>query len=144
MKSWIFAVLGLAYAGSYLLLALLTSGGGHGPRFTFAPAIPYGIGLLVFPVFGYLMGDLSSKGIKAAYGVLLVVHCAAVTSFVLLWWPEDLPYANRAWEASPLNILLPVIWYLAGQVFLWTAFIRSVFADGGRSPSNKRLQPTPR
>lgn len=142
MKRWFFAVLGLAYAGSYLLLALLTSGGGHGPRFTFAPAMPYGIGLLVFPVFGYLMGDLSSNGIKTAYGVLLVVHCAAVASFVLLWWPEDLPYANRAWAASPLNILLPVFWYLAGQIFLWTAFIRGVCADRGRSPSNKGLQRT--
>jgi hypothetical protein len=136
MRRWSLAVTGLAYAISYLLLAIMTSGGGHGPRFTFAPAMPYGIGLLVFPVLGYLVGDLKAQASRAIFAILLIAHSAIVMTLVVIWWQEDLPYANRAWEASPSNILLPVLWYFCGLVFLWAMYIRGVLSNRRRHPTN--------
>ena len=128
MKRWLFAILGLFYGAGYLLVAMLTSAGGHGPRFTFAPAMPYGLGLLVFPLLGFFMANLSPMPIRIAYALVLLIHCAVVVGFVMRWWSEDVPYADRAWAASPLNIMLPVGFYLAGQLVLWAALARSVTA----------------
>jgi hypothetical protein len=125
MRRWLFALLGLVYAAGYLLVAIFTSGGGHGPRFTFAAAMPYGIGLLVFPVLGFLMANLRPMPIRIAYALVLLIHGAVVVGFVLRWWSEDLPYADRAWQASPMNILLPIGFYFVGQLVLWAALIRS-------------------
>ena len=135
MRRWSLAFLGLVYGLCYLLLAIMTSGGGHGPRFTFAPAMPYGIGLLVFPVLGYLVGDLRNNTSRVASGILLIIHCAMVISLVVIWWPEDLPHAHRAWEASPSNILLPVLWYCCGLVFLGAMYIRGVWSARHRHPT---------
>jgi len=126
MKRWLLALLGLFYAAGYLLVAIFTSGGGHGPRFTFAPAMPYGVGLLVFPLLGFLMGNLNRTSIRIAYAALLLIHCAVVVGLFLFWLPEDMAYAERAWAASPLNILWPVSFYFAGQVVLWAALVRSL------------------
>jgi hypothetical protein len=82
MRRWLFAFLGLAFAAGYLLVAIFTSGGGHGPRFTFAPAMPRGIGLLVFPVLGFLMANLTPIPVRIAYALILVIHGAVVVGFV--------------------------------------------------------------
>jgi len=126
MKRWLFAFFGLLYGAGYLFVAMFTSGGGHGPRFTFAPVMPYGFGLLVFPILGFLMADIRRPSMRDAFTLILLIHSAVVAGFVLLWWSEDVPYANRAWAASPLNILLPVGFYFAGQLVLWAAVVRSV------------------
>jgi hypothetical protein len=144
MNRWWLGLLGLLYSAGYLFVAVMTSGGGHGPRFTFAGLMPYGAGLLVFPVLGFLMGNLQSAPFKIAYGVLLLIHSATVVGFVVAWWAEDQPYVTRAWDSSPLNILLPVGWYLTGQIILWATLLWAVLRDDPGAQSNERLQPTPR
>ncbi|MBA3713345.1 MAG: hypothetical protein H0W76_12990 [Pyrinomonadaceae bacterium] len=128
MKRLLLTSLGVGFSVVYLFLALLTSGGGHGPSFTFAGAAPYGLGLLLFPVFGFLLSDLKLPMTKVACLVMLVAHYVAVAYSVATSWVSEMPYAERAWSVSPSNILLPVGWYVAGQFIVWGLLARSVIA----------------
>ncbi len=136
MKRFLLTSLGIGFSVIYLFLALLTSGGGHGPSFTFAGAAPYGLGLLVFPVFGFLFSDLKLPMTKVVCLVMLAAHYVAVTYIVATSWVSEMPYAERAWSVSPLNILLPVGWYAVGQVIVWGVLAQSIVG------SNRQRYPT--
>jgi hypothetical protein len=128
---WSFAAIGFLYAIIYAVFAFAAAGAGHGTGIFFAAIWPYGLGLLFFPVVGFLAGDLKPFLPKVLFISLLVIHYTLAINFLRLGWTTDLPYIEKMWDNSPLYILLPAGFYLLGQVLIWAAFIRTL-NDGNR------------
>lgn len=114
---------GFFFAGIFLYLAFLAAGYGHGTNIFFAAAMPYGLGLLIYPfLFGLTEYLSSAAAIKIIYLLTTMVHYFVTAIFVFLWWNDDVPYLFKVWSFSPVMVLLPLIWYVLGQVFIWFSF----------------------
>jgi hypothetical protein len=116
----------------------MTSGGGHGPRFTFAPAMPYGIGLLVFPVLGYLVGDLSSNTSRVVSGILLIAHCAMVISLVVHWVAGRFTLCVSRLGSVALEYFAPSFLVLLWAALYWGSVYSGSF-ECSTPPCNTRL-----
>lgn len=116
---------GVVFAGIFLFLAFRAAGYGHGSYIFFSAAMPYGLGLLIYPMLFVLTEYFDSAVFKVIFFLTVIVHYVITIAFVLLWWHEDVPYLIKTWSVSPTSILLPLIWYLLGQVFIWLLFFKS-------------------
>jgi hypothetical protein len=132
--------IGLVYAAVYLALAFGAAGAGHGTGIFFAAILPYGLGLLVFPVIGFLAGNIKFFLSKVLFLSSLAIHYALVISFLRLDWIRDFSYVEKMWNYSQMSILLPAGCYLLGQVIIWTVFIRSVVVRGNRAPEQRHAR----
>lgn len=123
---WGFAATGFLYALIFAFLGFNVTGScGTGTFFFFAIAVlPYGIGLLFWPVMGYLMADLRAVFSKWLYLTILAAHYFLVVK--CLWYSEESYYLIKMWNSSPSLLLMPAIFYLTGQVVIWAVFIRSI------------------
>ena len=128
-------VLGVIFAAFYFLLAALAAGAGHGTQLFFAPILPYGLGLLVFPVIGFLAGNLNSFFTKFLFLIVLAVHYVLVLIFIKLMWVEfeDFLYFEKMWNQSPISIILPAAFYVFGNSVVYAAFIYSFIRQGNES-----------
>jgi hypothetical protein len=133
---------GLVYAAIYLGLAFGAAGAGHGTGIFFAAILPYGLGLLFFPMIGFLAGDLRSFLSKVLFVSLMMIHYAFVINFLRWDWISEPAYVEKIWNYSPLSIILPAGFYLVGQFAIWAVFIRKTVMRG--APPNKALQLTAR
>jgi hypothetical protein len=95
--------------------------------------LPYGFGLLVFPMIGFLVGDLRPFLSRVFFVAVLVIHYALVVNFLRLDWLSDSTYVAKMWNYSPVSIILPAGFYFSGQVVIWVAFIRSIAGFPRRS-----------
>jgi hypothetical protein len=137
LASAIFGFLvGLAYAAIYLVLAFMAAGAGYGTGIFFAAVGPYGLGLLVFPILGFLAGDLKPFLSKVLFISVLVIHYALVINLLRIDWLRDIARVEKMWNFSAWNILLPAGFYLLGQAVIWTVFIRSLIRGGDTPPNN--------
>jgi|SRR5215204_1379204 len=120
-------VFGVIFAALYFLLAIFPAGAGHGTQLFFAPMLPYGLGLLLFPVIGFLAGNLNSFFTKSLFLIVLAVHYLVMFIFVKLIWVEfeDSVYFEKMWNQSPISIILPSAFYILGNLVVYAAFIRS-------------------
>jgi hypothetical protein len=125
--------IGIIYALVYLALALGAAGAGHGTFIFFAPLLPYGLGLLFFPVFGFLAGDLRLFLYRVLFLSALALHYAMTIIVLRLEWVRDLSYMEKIWNYSPLGILLPAGWYVPGQSLIRAMFIRGVVFQSNRA-----------
>ena len=117
---------GVVYALLYLFLAFGAAGAGHGTFIFFAPISPYCLGLLIFPVLGYLAGDLRPFLSRVLFLSVLAIHYALTIIFLRVEWISDPSYIQKVWNIYPWNILMPAGCYLLGQVIIWAALIRGV------------------
>jgi hypothetical protein len=117
---------GFIFAGIFLYLAFLAAGYGHGTRIFLAATMPYGLGLSIYPFLFALTEYLDSAAIKIIYLLTAIAHYSVTAIFTFLWWSDDVPYLLKAWSLSPLMILLPLIWYVLAQVFIWFSFFRNL------------------
>lgn len=120
--------LGLGYAALYFCLAFAAAGGGgagHGPGtlIFFAVALPYGAGLLFFPVIGFLVAK--SFTAKLLFVSVTVIHYTLVINFLRIGWLHDPGHFQQMWNYSPIWILLPGVVYLSGQILIWVLFVRA-------------------
>jgi hypothetical protein len=130
-------VLGLAYALVYLAFAFDAAGAGHGTGIFFVVMAPYGLGLLVFPVIGFLMGDLRPFTSRVLLASVMAIHYALIINLLRVGWLREFAYVEKMWSYSPSSILLPAGFYLSGQVAVWAAFIRSVHGHANRAPQQQ-------
>jgi len=124
---------GLLYALAYLILAAGAAGAGHGTYFFFAPISPYCLGLLIFPLLGYLAGDLRPFSSRVIFLSALAIHYALTAIFLRGDGLSEPSHIRKVWDISPENILLPAGCYLLGQVIIWVALIRVVVSRSGRA-----------
>jgi len=130
--------LGLLYAVVYFLLAFNAGGGGgagHGPGtgIFFAAVLPYGMGLLFFPVIGFLAGNLRAFMVKVLFISATVIHYALVVNFLRIDWLRDSARIEGMWMYSPISIVLPGAFYLIGQLVIWLLFIREFVLNSRRA-----------
>jgi hypothetical protein len=119
------------FAGVYLLLAFGAAGAGYGTGIFFAAILPYGLGLLVFPILAFLAGDLRPFMSKVIFVSVLVLHYALVINFLRLEWMIDPVRIGRTWHSWPVNIILPAAFYFGAQLLLWFLFVRNALQLGG-------------
>jgi len=124
---------GTSYGLVYCFLAFSATGGDRGTYIFFAPAGPYLLGLLWFPLAGFLAGDLRPFLSKVVFISALIVHYAIIIIFLRAVWEIDFPYFAQVWDNSPSYILLPAGWYLLGQAIIWAVFIRGVVFESHRA-----------
>jgi len=101
---------GASYALIYSFLAFSATGGDRGTAIFFAPAGPYLLGLLFFPLAGFLAGDLRPFLSKVVFISALIVHYAMTVIFLRVWWGRQFPRIEEVWNISPWYILLPAGW----------------------------------
>jgi hypothetical protein len=116
---------GCIFAAMYLFLAFRAAGYGHGSYIFFSVAMPYGLGLLIYPLLFALTDYLYSRTVKIVYLLTVVIHYSTTAIFVYSWWNDDIPYLLKIWSVSPASILLPFIWYLFGQFFIWFSIFKN-------------------
>ena len=121
---WSFAGLGLLYAIIYAFLAFVAAGAGHGTGIFFVAIWSYGLGLLVFPLIGFLAADLRPFLVKVIFISILAIHYAVVVKLILVGWAGDFPHIEKMWNLSTWYILLPAGFYLVGQIVIWMVLIR--------------------
>jgi len=117
---------GFVFAGVFLYLAFLDAGYGHGTIIFFSAAMPYGTGLLIYPFLFALTEYLDSAAVRLIYLLTAIIHYFVTAVFIFLWWNEDFPYLLKVWSLSPAMVLLPLVWYGLGQVFIWFSFFRNL------------------
>lgn len=117
-------VVGLVYAFVYFVLAVGAAGAGHGTGIFFAPVMPYGLGLLVFPFVGFLLGNMKSSRSKTLFLSAMALHYALAVYFLRLFWVQESSYTEKMWAYSPGSVLLPAWLYVCGQAVIWMVFIR--------------------
>ena len=119
-------VIGVVFTAIYLLLAFAASGAGHGTALFFAVIFPYGLGLLLFPLIGFLTDNLDSFLTKTLLLVVLAIHYGLVFTFIKMIWVEDFSYFEKVWSLSPIMIILPLGFYLLGNLIVFVTFISSL------------------
>jgi hypothetical protein len=128
-------IIGLIYAVVYFALAFGAAGAGHGTSIFFAAILPYWFGVFIFPVIGFLAGNLKLFLPRVLFLSALAIHYVLVINNLRLDWIRDFSYVEKMWNYSQLSILLPSGFYLLGQVIIWAVFIRSVVVHGNDSPN---------
>jgi uncharacterized membrane protein (GlpM family) len=129
--------LGLVYAVLYFFLAFAASGAGHGTGLFLVAVLPYGFGLIAFPVLGFFAGDLRPFISKLFFIFVLVTHYALVINFLRVDDLRDPVYVKKMWDLSPWYILLPAAFYIGGQLLLWSLFVRSLIV--GNSGATEQI-----
>ncbi len=118
--------MGVIFATVYLLLAIFAAGAGHGAVLFLAPTFPYGLGLLLFPIIGFLAGNLNSFFTKSLFLIVLAIHYGLVLTVIKFMWVEDIPYFEKVWNSSPILIILPSIFYVLGNLVVYATFVHSL------------------
>lgn len=104
------------YTFVYFVLAVLSTGGGHGNFYLLIFAIPWFLNFVAL----FFVGKLQNQLYRIMF--LLVMFAQYLMLMILLMnyqFSED-----RGWKYGPA--IFPLLWYLAGQMFLWVQFINGL------------------
>ena len=118
---------GLIYTVIYCFLAFWNVGPeGKGTTIFFAPILPWVfflIALIILKKADDLMNRIFFVGVMIAhYGLTLLFLYAASSGTYrgktnFMW----------GWEQQPDLFVLTVIWYLLGQIIIWSAFLKCLY-----------------
>ena len=128
LRRFVFAIVGVLYGASLAALGWMASGAGHGTFFFFSVAVfPYGIGLILWPVIGYLLADVGRQFQRALFLIAILGRYALLVVYVVLYGSFEMPHIAVTWRYSHFDIIAPLVLFLAGQVLIWTLFLRRFF-----------------
>lgn len=122
MYTFRFALLGIIFSIAYVIFAMGAAGFGHGTYLFFIPAWPYGLGLLVYPVLFHLLSLLENYRTRWIFVCVALLHYATIALLLSARWSDEASYVQRTLSVEPLNVVLPVVWFFAGQIVLWICF----------------------
>ena len=125
-------LIGVAFGLVYFFFAFAAAGAGHGTFIFFAPLSPYGLGVIAFPVLGFLAGDLRPFLSKVVFASLLAIHYTLLIFTLRVPWIRDPAYIDKTWAFSPSYILVPSALYIGVNILLWAVFVYSL----GRSAND--------
>jgi hypothetical protein len=117
---------GIGFVLIYLVASVIAAGAGHGTYIFFAVSMPYGFGLLVYPILWIMTAYLESAFFRLAYLSVIAVHYVTASIFVYIWWNDDYPYLKKTWEINPVYVLLPLTVLMIGHFLLWRALFQSL------------------
>ena len=119
-------VWGILFLFVYSLTAVFAAGGGHGTYIFFAPLMPYGFGAILLLGSFYLIKYIETRWIRLLFVAFLLTDYFATLMFVISWWPDDYPYLKKTWFTSPIHVVLPLLFFIIGNSFLWYTFASSM------------------
>lgn len=146
MKSTVYASVGFLYGVILTFMWFVSVGGGgagHGPEhetniILFFAAAPYGLGLVIWPVIGFLSGNARLARYKTTIVGLLAAHYAGLIHHCYQYAAHLWPVANGdksmtqgdARQAFAMTDQEYVWWataiYLTGQACIWLSFMKAV------------------
>jgi len=125
----------IAFAGAGLVYGLLMvfwgavgSGGGHFNLLMMVFVSPYGLGLLFWPLWSYIVAVSLSPFMRAAFVATMSAHYLGLLHYIFLTDNSDSYwFANGARQSGfVLLVAVTLAVYLAGHLFLWIRFVRSI------------------
>jgi hypothetical protein len=124
--SWYYKVgFGVIYTLGYFLLAVLSTGAGHGTFIFLAPVFTWVLVLIAI----YLSTNVDTLLKRVFFVVCLLVHYLHVVIFLrpLLLFDID-PGTAMMWQIrnGPEMIVFITLWYLVGQLVIWLMFLRTI------------------
>jgi len=122
-RSLVGLLIGFTFGLVYFFAAFAASGAGHGTFIFFAPLSPYGLGVIAFPVLGFLAGDLRPYLSKVFFICVLVVHYTLTIVTLRVPWIHDPAYIDKTWAFSQSYIVGPTVLYLGANILLWGLFV---------------------
>ena len=128
-KRIIFAAVGLSYGLALAFWSALSSSGSHFNLPIVLFISPIWLGLLLWPLWGFLSVKFDSPLSKALFLCTMAAHYAGI--FFYIFDPDNSDgYWFRIGMKDPTFILFPasaVALYLVAQLFLWARFLRDSF-----------------
>jgi hypothetical protein len=124
-----FAVGGFVYGLALAVWGAMISGGGHFNLPFMLAVSPAWMGILLWPLWGFLSARFDSQLVKALFLVTMAAHYAGLYFYVRAADNSD-DYWFRIGMHDPAFIWFPAsafALYLAGQLFLWLRFLRDSF-----------------
>ena len=114
MERILFSIIfGFIYTAGYLLLAVLSTGGGHGNFYILLPLIPW---LLLFAAL-FQLGKLNDLVKRIAFVLIMAIHYGIIIMLLAGYDFAD----DKGWNKHYFPYL-PVVWYLGGQIIMWRMF----------------------
>lgn len=139
IKNFAFAGVGLLYGVSLAVLGWIATGAGHGTFFFFSLAVfPYGIGLILWPVLGYLLAHVDVTFHRTLFLITIVTRYALLTVYILRYGSSEMPHMMVTWRYSHFDIVAPLVLFLAGQILIWALFVRGVLKGENRGTFSVR------
>ena len=109
---------GFIYTVGYFFLAVLSTGGGHGNFYILLPLIPW---LLMFVAI-FLFGKLSELLNRIIFVLVMIMHYGIIALLLFSYDFAD----DKGWTKNHFPYPA-VIWYLAGQLIIWTELFNEIF-----------------
>ncbi len=130
-----FAAVGFIYGPVMALWGALASGGGHFNLLAMSFVAPYGVGLLFWPLWAYIVAAPPTRWMTIALGVTMAAHYLGLLHYIFLTDNSDSYwFANGARQQGFVLIVAATLaLYVLGHLFLWSRFI-IVRARSGPSP----------
>lgn len=119
-------LIGLVYFLIYLVMAIWPAGAGHGTYIFFVPLWPYLLGGLVYPAFGFVGADLSSRAIKFGYLSLILTRYLAILFFFKFTDLANWDYVTTVSKFSSEVLIIPAAFFLMGQIAIWLTLVVQV------------------
>jgi len=130
-----FALIGLVFGLALAFWGVMISGGGHFNLPVMLFVSPIGIGLLFWPLWGFLSVRFNSGLSKVLFLCTMIAHLLGLGFYMFHPDNSDGYWFQIAMEDSTFILFSgsAVVLYLAGQLFLWVRFLRDSF--GGKRAS---------
>ncbi len=128
-KAWFGAVYGIVLC----TIGVMATSGGHGTYIFLilasAPAMILGVvaSVLATPVLWFVIGSLlhdKNKQKKVLFLAIMSVHYMSA-GFLLIDRREEWQHMDRLWKTYPLFVTAGLVWYLTGQIVVWTIFFKN-------------------
>ena len=109
-------IFAIVYTVGYVFLALLSTGGGHGNFITL-----YLIPTWIFNFVAlFLLARLKNRFTKILFVVLMATYYLLNITILIngFYDKEEKIYTS--------SLVVPIIWFVAGQLVLWSVFLREI------------------
>lgn len=110
------------YLTGYIYLAIQMTSAGEGTFIFLAPAMPFGVGVVLLLFAAYLFNKLQSHFVRICFALLIFAHYANSTFWIIYMWNDSFPGTVRIWQRGPQWIVITIVWYLLGQCYIWVTF----------------------
>lgn len=112
----------IIYTLSYVFVAMLSTGGGHG---NFIVMLPVHITWLINFIALILLTQLKHKIMRIVFVVIMAAYYAALLYMLSNALNDpDIPYKKLVTE--PSGVVFSTAWFIAGQLIIWALFLRKI------------------
>lgn len=121
-----FTFIGFVYGLSLAYLGIISSGGGHSNLTSMLALSPYGLGIFIWPILGFLSADFRASWSKPVFTGLMCIHFMGLIFYIYGNWEGESYWLKIAINNTNFIIMttLGIVSYFVGQTFLWLRFLR--------------------